>query len=709
MTSVLNPPTRVGSIGAGRARVEGPDKVTGAARYTGEQPDLGDVAYLWPVPATIAKGRIESIADAEVLAMPGVLAILTPDNAPRLQPPGDAELALLQSHDVSYRGQFVAAVVAVSLETAREAAASLRIEYTEQPHDSELSWDHPRLYTPDKVNPAFETDTDDGGVDAALAGSDVQVDQRYETPGLHNNPMEPHASVAVWHGDELTVYDSNQGAFSAQQTLAALFDLEPSAVQVINHHVGGGFGSKGTIRAGAVLAVMAARTLDRPVRAVLTRHHMFTVVGYRTPTIQRVRLGADADGRLNAIVHDAVEQTSTVLEYAEQTTVATRIMYAAEHRRTTHRLAALDVPTPRWMRAPGECPGMYALESAMDELAIACDVDPVELRIRNEPDRDPESGDPFSSRNLVRCLREGAELFRWSDRDPRPAVRREGRWLIGTGVASSTYPAYASPATATARAERDGSFVVRIAATDLGTGARTVLTQIAADALQVDPDVVRVEIGDSAYGQAGLAGGSMGTASWGWAVTRAAEELRARLDSGDAVPVEGIEVAADTAAEIKARSGFAYHGFGAQFAEARVDLDTGEVRVPRLLGVFGVGRIMNSRTARSQLIGGMTMGLSMALHEEGVLDPSFGDYVNHDLAGYHIAASADVVDIEATWVDERDEHVNPLGVKGIGEIGIVGTAAAVANAVHHATGVRVRELPIRLDRLLGRLPDPRRS
>ncbi len=692
------------AVGSALGRIEGPAKVTGAAEYAGEQHDIQDLAYVWPVQSTIAKGRIRHIDEAAIRDRPQVLAVLTPDNTPRLQPVADAELAVLQSRTVSYRGQFVAAVVAQTLETAREAAEQLQIEYDEQAHDVELTRDHPNLYKPDKVNPSFPSDTDHGDVENALETAAFSVDHTYETPALHNNPMEPHATLASWHGDELTLYDSNQGAYSVQQTMAQLFDLDPAAVHVLSQHVGGGFGSKGTARVNAVLAAMAARMVQRPVKLTLHRHHQFAVVGYRTPTIQRLRLGADSDGRLTAISHDVVEQTSTLMEFAEQTALATRMLYAAPNRRTTHRLARLDMPTPRWMRAPGECPGMYALESAMDELGIECDLDPIELRIRNEPARDPETGKPWSSRSLVECLRRGADLFGWTGRDPRPAARSDGHWLIGTGVAASTYPAYAGASTATARAMADGTFVVRITASDIGTGARTALTQIAADALRVGTDVVRVDIGDSAFGQATIAGGSMGTASWGWAVTKACTELRAEVDRRGPVPSVGIEVKADTSAEIKDRTGYTYQGFGAQFAEARVHVDTGEVRVPRLLGVFGVGRVINTRTARSQLIGGMTMGLSMALHEEGVLDPAFGDYVNHDLAEYHIASCADVTDIAAHWVDEQDDHVNPMGSKGIGEIGIVGTAAAVANAVHHATGVRIRDLPIRLDKLVSRLP-----
>jgi xanthine dehydrogenase YagR molybdenum-binding subunit len=380
-----------------------------------------------------------------------------------------------------------------------------------------------------------------------------------------------------------------------------------------------------------------------------------------------------------------VEQTSTVQEFAEQTAVATRMMYAAPNRRTTHRLAPLDVPTPSWMRAPGECPGMFALESAMDELAVVCGLDPIELRILNEPDVDPESGNRFSSRSLVECLRLGAERFGWAERDPAPGSRRDGRWLVGTGVAASTYPVYRRPAHALARRE-NGSYLVRVAAADIGTGARTVLTQIAADTLGVAPEEVRVEIGDSAFGAAPVAGGSAGTASWGTAVEKACRLLCERADE--------TEVAVDTTDEIRAAEKLSRHAFGAQFVEARVDSETGEIRISRVLGVFGAGRIVNPKTARSQFIGGMTMGLGMALLEESIVDREFGDYVNRDLAGYHVATYADVGEIDAIWVEEDDPHLNPMGSKGIGEIGIVGTAAAVANAVYHATGHRHRRLPI---------------
>jgi xanthine dehydrogenase YagR molybdenum-binding subunit len=682
------------------SRVEGREKVTGAALYAAEYP-VERMAHGFAVQATIARGEIRSIDAAPALARPGVLAVVWHENAPRLRPVADGELALLQSSVVAYRGQIIAGVVADSPETAREAAALVRVEYRADPHAVVLDAADPRLYKPEHVNPANETDTALGDFDAAYDAAPVKIDHTYRTPAIHNNPMEPHASIAVWDDERLTLYDSNQGSTQVRDTVAEVFGLGPERVRVITHHVGGGFGQKGTARPNVVLAAMLARASGRPVKLAITRQQMFAFVGYRTPTIQRVRLAADRQGRLAAIAHDVVEQTSTVHEFAEQTAMATRMMYAAPNRRTTHRLARLDVPTPAWMRAPGECPGMFALESAMDELAIACGLDPIELRVRNEPAVDPEQGVPFSSRNLVACLREGAARFGWGDRDPRPGVRRVGRTLVGTGVAASTYPAHRQPSSAIARVDAAGNYTVQVNATDIGTGARTALLLIAADALEAPLERVRVEIGDSDLPRAHVAGGSMGTASWGTAVSNACRELRAQLVARDLViPEAGLEVAVDTTREVQAQATLARHAFGAQFAEVQVDTDTGEIRVPRLLGVFAVGRVINPKTARSQLVGGMTMGLSMALHEASVMDPRFGDYTNHDLATYHVAVNADVRELEVAWVPEDDPHLNPMGAKGIGEIGIVGTAAAIANAVYHATGVRVRDLPITLDKVL---------
>ncbi len=688
------------AIGAPLNRIDGVQKVTGAATYAYEYPVEG-VTYVFPVQSTIARGRVVSIDASAARALPGVIAVLWHENAPRLAPLDDAELAVFQSDAVAYRGQFVAAVVAETSEVARQAADLIAVRYEEQPHDVELRADRADLYKPEKVGPFYETDTVSGDVEAALTQAAVSLDHTYTTPAEHNNPLEPHATTAIWSDEGVTVYDSNQGAHSIRDAVATAFRLPPERVRVIAPYVGGGFGSKVFPHPHVILAVMAAQMTRRPVKLALTRQQMFALAGYRTPTIQRMRLGAERDGQLTAIAHDVVEQIARIHEFAEPTAVPTRVMYAAPNRRTTHRLARLDVPANSWMRAPGECPGMFALESAMDEMALACGLDPIELRIRNEPAVDPETGRPFSSRGLVACLREGAQRFGWAQRDPQPRARRDGPWLVGTGVAASTYPALQFPATARVGVDRAGRYRVGIAASDIGTGAWTVLTQIAADALEVPPERVQLEIGDSSLPRAFMATGSTGTGSWGWAIFDAATALRARLheEYGGIVPAEGLEASGAFETNPEAQQ-FSMHAFGAQFAEVRVHVETGEVRVPRLLGVFAAGRIINPKMARSQLLGGMTMGLSMALHEASVLDPRFGDYVNHDFAEYHIATNADVGTIDVTWIDEEDPHVNPMGAKGIGEIGIVGTAAAIANAVYHATGIRIRDLPITLDKLL---------
>ena len=682
------------------SRIDAPDKVTGRARYSFEyQPD--GAVYAWPVQSVIARGEIRSVDASEALALPGVLAVLTPDNAPRLAGTDDRELAVLQSREVAYRGQFVAVAVATTLETATQAAEAVRIEYAADPHDVTLTPHHPGLYRPDHVNPRYRTDTAIGDVERALRQAHVVVDATYRTPAEHNNPMEPHATVASWDGDQLTLFDSNQGPSRVATVIAGVFGLRPEQVRVITEQVGGGFGAKGFPRPGVVLAAMAAAVVRRPVKLAVTRQQMFAVVGHRTPTIQRVRLAARADGQLTAIAHDVIEQSSTLKEFAEQTAVATRHMYAAPNRSTSHRLVRLDVPTPSWMRAPGECPGMFALESALDELAVSCGVDPVQLRIANEPAAEPETGRPFSSRNLVACLREGAARFGWAARDPAPGARRDGRWLTGTGVAASTYPARALPSQAQADVDGAGRFQVSIAAVDIGTGARTALRSIAADALGVPAEAVTMRIGDSWLPEAMVAGGSMGTASWSWAVVGACRNLREQLRARDgSIPAGGLTARFGTAADLSALPDHARYSFGAQFAEVAVDADTGEVRVRRLLGVFAAGRIVAPRLASAQLVGGMIMGLSMALHEESAMDPEFGDYPNHDLASYHIATNADVAEITAAWINEDEPELGPAGAKGIGEIGIVGTAAAIANAVYHATGIRVRDLPIRLDKLL---------
>ncbi|MBB2986803.1 xanthine dehydrogenase family protein molybdopterin-binding subunit [Terracoccus luteus] len=698
---------RTDAVGARVARVEGPLKVRGRAAYAYEVPVEAPL-YAHLVQSTVARGRVRTVDADEALRSDDVVSVLDHTNVPTLAD-GDAELAVLQSDAVAFRGQVVAVVVARTPEAAREGARLVRVGYDVQEHRAELRADDPELYAPEKVNPAFETDTTVGSVETALESAAVVLDETYTTPYEHNNPMEPHAVTACWHDDaapgepRLTLDASTQSVHAVATALSGLLELEPEQVHVRSPFVGGGFGSKGMPHAHDVAATLAARANPgRPVRLALTRQQMFALAGYRTATIQRVRLAAQADGTLLGIDHQVVEQTSALKEFAEQTAIATRHMYAAPDRATSHRLAALDVAVPSWMRAPGEMPGMAALEMAMDELAERTGVDPVELRVRNEPQVDPESGLPFGHRRLVQCLRVGAARFGWADRDPRPGRRREGDWLVGTGVAASTYPFYVQGGN-TARVEvtQGPRYRVSIGAADIGTGATTVLGQIAADALGVPVGLVDVHLGDSSLPPASVAGGSSGTSSWGRAVVGAARALREQ--HGDDAPVGAkVEHSPDDNPNLETHS---LHSFGAQFVELGVNVWTGEPRVRRMLGVFSVGRVVNPTTARSQLIGGMVMGLGGGLLEESVRDARFGHVVTQDLASYHVAAHGDVPAIEAVWLDEHDSLANPMGARGIGEIGIVGTAAAVANAAWHATGSRVRDLPVTLDRLLDLDPD----
>ncbi|MDT3397402.1 xanthine dehydrogenase family protein molybdopterin-binding subunit [Streptomyces sp. B1866] len=688
-------------------RVDGRAKVTGRAPYAYEQP-VPDPLYAYALQAPIARGRITALDTSAAERAEGVVAVLSHVNAAPLASDQDGECWILQDAEIRFRGQFTGAVIAETSEAARHAADLVHAAYEQDPHDVVLRAGHPGLYRPEVVNGGLAADTARGDVAAALECAPVSIDRTYTTPVQHHNPLEPHTTVARWHteggAEHLTLYDSAQGVSYLQHALAPVLGLEPERLRVVSPYVGGAFGSKVHPHASHVLAALAARLVPgRPLKLALTRRQMFTQVGYRTPTIQRVRLGADRGGRLTAIAHDCVSQTARYKEFAEQSGHATRSMYAAPNRRTTHRVAALDVSVPCIFRAPGEAPGMFALESAVDEMALACGLDPIEFRIRNEPAAGPESGLPFSSRNLVACLREGARRFGWHGRDPEPGLRGDGDWLVGTGVAAASYPAYflppplgSPPSTATIRALGEGRYRVDIAAADIGTGAWTALTQIAADALHVPVTAVDLRLGDSALPVAARAGGSMGLTRWGSAVVETARVLRERHGADPAAGCEatGREPDNPHVGRVELRS------FGAQFAEVRVHAGTGEIRVPRLLGVFAVGRVVNPRTARSQLVGGMTMGLSTALYEESVVDPRYGHVVNADLAEYHIATHADVGAVDAVWVEETDTCHNPMGSKGLGEIGVVGVAAALANAAFHATGIRVRDLPLTPDKLL---------
>ncbi|MDN4162303.1 xanthine dehydrogenase family protein molybdopterin-binding subunit [Nocardioides abyssi] len=689
------------SIGTSLLRRDGVEKVTGDATYAVEHPVTGPAGepplHAWLVTSTVARGRVVAVDPSEALAHPGVVSVIDHTSAPRLADTSDRELAILQDDAIDFRGQIVAVVLAETSEAAREGATLVAVEQEATEHRSAFDEDV-ETYAPESVNGGSETDTLDGEPDEALARALVTVDATYSTPHEHNNPMEPHAATALWDGERLTLHDSTQGPRPVRGTIGPLLGLEEEQVRVLAPYVGGGFGSKGLPHAPEAAVAMAAMTVPgRPVRLAVTRQQMFALTGYRTPTRSRVRFGAHPDGRLEALRHDTVSQSARVKEFAEQAAVPARVMYAAPHRATTHRLAELDVPVPSWMRAPGEMPGMFAHEVAMDELALHTGVDPVDLRVRNEPEVDPDTGNPWGNRRLVECLRRGAERFGWADRPVEPRATVDGEWWVGTGVAASTYPMLWMPGNvARVRSLEGGRYGVAIAATDIGTGARTVLTQIAADALGCPAEAIEMDMADSDLPFGSVAGGSSGTTSWGTAIVAAAQQFRA--DHGDS-PDPGVETTA-ASGQYADMDGHALHSFGAVFCEARVHRYTGEVRVPRMLGVYSVGRVVNPRTARSQLLGGLVMGLSAALHEEGWRDPRTGHTVTQDLATYHVAAHADVQQLDAEWLDDVDEISTPMGSRGIGEIGIVGTAAAVANATWHATGVRVRGLPLTADHFL---------
>ncbi|WP_113699920.1 xanthine dehydrogenase family protein molybdopterin-binding subunit [Nonomuraea lactucae] len=691
-------------------RLDGPDKVTGRARYAVEY-GANDVAYAWPVQATCARGRLDRAETDAALAVPGVLDVLTHENVLRLHADGEIspahmgalpDLLLLQSKDLVFRGQLVAAVIAETPEAAREGAAAV-VVVTEAEHARlELTVGDDEAIVPDITNDLSPGHVARGDADRDFADAPVRLDTTYSTAANFAMPMEPHAAMATWDGDRLTVHASDQGPPWTAMTLAGLLGLPPSNVEVVAEYVGGGFGSKAAPRPPIMLAVLAARLVGRPVKVALNRQQSTSLTTYRGPSRQRIRIGAGTDGRISSVIHETTGQTSRLTTYADQTVSATRLMYRAEHCRTTTNVLPLDVPTPAWVRAPGEAPGMFALESAMDELAVQLGMDPIELRVLNEPETDPESGLPFTSRNLVSCLRIGAERFGWSDRRPEPGATSDGRWRLGMGVAAATYPHYLFPSTATARVDSAHRYTVRIGAADIGTGARTALHQIAADALKVPMSDVRIELGRASHGSAPFAGGSMGTASWGAAIESACRELRRRISAGGGIPDEGLEAGAETL-EVMTPSNFSRHAYGAHFAAVRVDRDTGEVQVDRMLGVFATGRIINPLTAKSQAVGAMIMGMGMALMEAAEPDTRFGGFVTQDLAGYHVPAHADVRDIDAMFLTEEDPNLGPIAGRGVGEIGIVGTAAAITNAIHNATGIRIKDLPVRAENLLLRV------
>jgi xanthine dehydrogenase YagR molybdenum-binding subunit len=571
----------------------------------------------------------------------------------------------------------------------------------------------------------------------------VRVDNTYTTPIENHNPMEPHATIAMWQGDQLTVHDATQYVSGDRDTLAKTLGVPPEKVRTISYYIGGGFGCKGSVWSHVPLAAMAARVAKRPVKLVLSRRQMYGPVGARPQTDQHVVLGARRDGTLTAVRHDSISHTSRFEDFLEPAALPARMLYTSPNIETTHRLVKLDLGTPTFQRAPGEATGTFALESAMDELATALNMDPVELRLKNYAEQDPETGHPWSSKSLRQCYQQAAERFGWSSRNTRPGAMRDGNVLIGHGMATAVYPTNRSKASAVAGLTDDGAggvrAVVQTASQDLGTGTYTILTQIAADALGLSPSQVSVEIGDSQYPASPVSGGSQTAASTGSAVyaacTEARRQLIARALEDANSPLHGASaddvrteqgrlflasdasrgepygavlarspqraiVATTDAAPGPEKQQYAMYAFGAIFVEVRVDQDLGEIRVPRLVATYGAGKILNAKTGRSQLQGGIVWGVGMALEEETLVDAKTGRYLNADLAEYHVPVNADIGTVDVTFIDEVDPHVNPIGAKGIGEIGITGAAAAMANAVYNATGVRVRDLPITLDKVL---------
>jgi xanthine dehydrogenase YagR molybdenum-binding subunit len=691
------------SIGQGIDRVDGRLKVTGRAHYAAEFA-VPNLVHAVLVQSTIGAGTITGFDIAAAQSMPGVLTIITPDNAPRLSTKGGGaaqavHAPLLQDRDIHYNGQHVAVVVAETPEQARAAGSLVRVQYRREEPITSMDAVLAQAYPPKNFrNGARSPDSRRGDPDAAFTDAPVKIDETYITPMEHHNPMEPHATIARWDGDRLTVWTATQGISGAQQTLAGLFGIDRTDVHVICPYVGGGFGCKGNTWPPAVLAAMAAKVVGRPVKLVVTRAQMFTSNGYRPRTVQKLRFSADEQGRLVSMRHDGFSQMSLPVlgEFSEPVGLATEMLYACPNVAVTHRLVATHASLPTYMRAPGLASGNFALESAMDELAVALKMDPLELRLRNYAEQDPHENKPFASKALRECYRQGADAFGWSRRSPEPRSMRDGDVLIGWGMATSTYPTHRMPAAARVRIGADGTALVQVGTQDLGTGTYTVMSQIAADSLGIPVEHIRFELGDSAFPHAPVSGGSMTVASVGPAVKAACEAARAKLQS------DGGEFAEATVAvkpgEEEQR--YAMHAFGAQFAEVRIDPGLGAIRVSRFIGAFDAGRVMNAKTARSQLIGGIVYGLGMALLEETHVDGETGRIVNANIADYLVPVNADVPDIQTIIVANDELTSNPLGAKGIGELPMVGVAAAVANAVYHATGIRVRKVPIRIEDLL---------
>lgn len=725
-------------IGAPMDRVDGLAKVTGQARYAGDYRPSRAAVEGYIVEAPAAPGRIVRLEVQAAERAEGVIAVITHRNAPRQRRYGTPEdagrfaqsHALLENDRVRYFGQPVALVVAETLEQARHAAKLVEVEIKPEAGTFNPFENAQAAVKPDSLDGVDEVDTDKGDFETEFANSAHKVDAEYFTPAQHAAAMEPHTTVAEWDGDGLTVHMALQIVSSAVDAFTNTFGIDRQRVRIVTPFTGGGFGSKLGIHNEAVLAALAAKSLDRPVRVVQTRRNLFANAPHRSRHRQDLQLGCDAEGRLTAIRHASLAAMARGYPFAEAPASPTRASYAVPALRTTHRVVEADIPMIDSMRAPGEAIGTLTFETAIDELAEACGVDPLEFRLRNEPDTDPETGAAFADRRLAECLREGAAQFGWEGRQA-PGSRREGRKLLGCGLAAAIRPNQLNAAEAEVRLSCDGRLRVRLDMTDIGTGSYTILTQIAAEALSIVPDRVTVELGDSDFPETPGSGGSFGAASSGSAVHEACRNLVAELLSrlarqghtANELTISGDRVVTGETsiplASLIDRNGLTVRGeidpadydhgekefsYGAQFAEVEVDAATGEVRLRRMLGVFDAGRILNLKTARSQLMGGMIFGIGGALLEESLMDDRYGSFMNRDFAEYHIAVNRDVPDLQVHMLEGRSDKSNPLGSKGLGELGICGAGPAIANAVYEATGVRVRHFPIHLEDLLPHLP-----
>ena len=733
---------RSGLIGKGVDRYEGRLKVTGSAPFAYEVEAPSPPAYGVLIASPIAKGVVVSADISQAQAAPGVRLVWIPQNVPaqgergaKINPRSQRGANPALAERIEHFGQHVGFVVADTLENAKAAAALVRFDYAAEPAD---------LIFEDNLDaadqPEGEEDVRVGDFEAAFAGAPVRLDETYVSPLQNHAQMEPCATTAWWEGDNVTVHTSIQMVKGGQHTLAETLMIPSTQVRLLTRYIGGGFGGKGQAYDDLTLAALAARELGQPVKVAYTRQQMFQATIHRPAVHMRVRLGAQADGRLDAFALEAVTHCRRETPFTEHAANFARSLYAAPNRLTGHRLVKLDIPAAGPMRAPGEASGMLSLECAMDELAEQLGLDPIELRLRNEPETDPETGKPFSTRQLVRCMTEGAQRFGWDRRIATPGQVRDGRWLVGLGMAAAIRGNFLLPAKAGVRIDADGTITLRQGMTDIGTGTYTILAQITAETLGVPLAQVKVELGDSDFPPAPGSGGQFGAATAGSAAFAAGMNLRQALaelaigdpnsplygDDPELVTFGGGNIAVDNRAEpldrLVARAApegiyvegsitpaadardYSQHTYGAHFAEVGVDPDTGEVRLRRMFGVFAAGRILNAKTAMSQITGGMIWGVGTALHEYNEVDPRYGSFIAQDLAGYHVPAHADIADLSAMFLDEVDDKANPMGIKGVGELGIAGAGAAIANAVYNACGARIREYPLTPEKVLAALP-----